>query len=117
EGHGRGLVARAIAQGAAGVADLISDGMEAFPSMGLLKLGTSGLPSVRDTTSAALNRAGVAQPQTSGERVGVGVGEALTGTALTMGAGAAGNVRFLKANPVQQAIGATTGSAAAGIVK
>lgn len=75
---------------------------------------------------AAVNLAdelGMRAPQTPGERVTSDIGEALTGTALTMGLGGAltnveGNIlprigKFLTAQPTLQGVSAATGTGAA----
>lgn len=94
------LGGRAVAQGTSGALDMLSTGMKMFPGLSLYSAATKDLPSLRGAADLALTDAGVARPRTPGERVASDVGEALTGTALTLGAGAATNARFLSANPV-----------------
>ncbi len=90
-------------------------------------------PSYREAASSLADRLDLPKPQTAGERVIGDVGEALTGTALTMGAGAGINALssmgrgvapvtnrladLLTAQPVQQALASATGSAASGITR
>lgn len=76
----------------------------------------------RDAASALADEYGMRAPQTSGERVVSDIGEALTGTALTMGLGGAltnleGNIlprvgKFLTAQPALQGASTVTGSGA-----
>lgn len=115
--RGLQLAGRAVAQGVAGTLDMIGEGMRKLPTMGLFDLAMKNTPSLRSATQATLTGRGVTQPRTAGERVAVDVGEAATGTALTLGGGAAGNVRFLRANPVLQGAGTVTGATAAGVAR
>jgi hypothetical protein len=115
--RGLQLAGRSVAQGAAGVLDMLGQGATMFPGSEPMRWVLNQLPSGRDIAAAEMDSRGFARPETSGERIGVGVGEALTGTALTMGAGAASNARFLTANPVLQLTGAAAGASAAGVAR
>ncbi|WDS36244.1 hypothetical protein [Pseudoxanthomonas sp.] len=91
-------------------------------------------PSYREAASALADRLDLPRPRTATERVLGDVGEALTGTGLTMGIGSgigalsslgrAGAVPatnrladLLTAQPVQQAIASATGAAASGTTR
>lgn len=112
-----GLAGRSITQGASGALDMLNSGMKMLPNMGLVALATDGLPGIRDAANVALTKAGVARPRTAGERVGSDIGEAVTGAALTLGAGGLAGSRFLTANPALQLGGAVTGGAAMGLTR
>lgn len=133
-GAGRDLAfgARSVIQGAGGLLGAV--GGDAFnnyvanPIARQLGLQESG--SYRDEAKALADRIGLPQAQTAGDRVLGDVGEALTGTGLTLGAGgginalaglapraaapAAGNQlsQLLTAQPAMQALSAAGGSAA-----
>jgi hypothetical protein len=82
-----------------------------------------------DAAGGLMDQAGLPRPQNSGERVVSDVGRALSGTALTMGAGAipAGSRyaspvmnqlgTLLSSQPGLQAISAATGATAAGVAR
>lgn len=99
---------------------------------GMLGLATdplarmTGLPTGRDGASALADKLGLPKPQTSRERVIGDMGEAISGTGVTMGVGAGlrggGAVadklgRFLTAQPGLQAVSAGGGSGAASSVR
>ncbi|MGH8043317.1 MAG: hypothetical protein ACREOX_01780 [Stenotrophomonas sp.] len=80
----------------------------------------------REEARAFADRVGLPQAQTSGDRIMGDVGEGLTGTALTLGAGGLasggqGLVRqagqFFASNPILQTAATTTGTAASSGVK
>src|SRR5690606_10808625 len=76
----------------------------------------------RQAASDFADSVGMRQPQTSGERVTSDVGEALTGTGLTMGAGALIGQgsrlgQLLAAQPGLQTVSTATGSGAASIAR
>jgi hypothetical protein len=92
-------------------------------------LGTGGR-SYRQVASDFADELGMRAPQTGTERVLSDVGEALTGTGLTLGIGGALNAlrpaaasvtdrvgRFLTAQPGLQAVSTATGSGAAGVTR
>lgn len=92
-------------------------------------LGTGGR-SYRQVASDFADELGMRAPQTGTERVLSDVGEALTGTGLTMGIGAGVNAlarlggapssrvgNFLTAQPGLQAVSTATGSGAAGVTR
>lgn len=92
-------------------------------------LGTGGR-SYRQVASDFADELGMRAPQTGTERVLSDVGEALTGTGLTLGIGGALNAlrpaaasvtdrvgRFLTAQPGLQAVSAGTGAGAAGVTR
>jgi hypothetical protein len=115
--RGRQLAGRSVAQGVGGVLDMLGQGATMFPGSEPMRWVLNQLPSGRDVASAEMDARGFAKPETPSERIGVGVGEALTGTALTLGAGAASNARFLTANPMLQLTGAATGATASGVAR
>lgn len=97
-------------------------------------LGTGGR-GYRQAASDLADSVGMYRPQTAQDRIYSGVGEALTGTGLTMGIGSGINAlanigkagaagvggskigNFLTAQPVLQGVSAATGSAASGAVR
>lgn len=94
-------------------------------------LGTGGR-GYRQAASDLADSVGMYKPQTAKDRIYSGVGEALTGTGLTLGVGAGLNAlagagraapatskigNFLTAQPVLQGVSAATGSAASGAVR
>jgi hypothetical protein len=121
-----GLVGRSMSQGAAGLIDALAGGAQALnPTLGgavrlagtltgITRPGDMQGPRIpsRDILSMALDQQGVARPQTAGERIASDVGEAATGTLLTMGAGGLANAPMLTRGPVVQMLGALTGSGA-----
>ena len=75
-----------------------------------------------DASGSLMDSAGLPRPETASERVGSDVGRAVSGTALTMGAGALAPVggvvnRLLTGSPVLQGISAATGAGSAGITR
>ncbi|GAA5075429.1 hypothetical protein [Lysobacter panacisoli] len=111
------LAGRSVTQGAAGTLDMIDQSVKSLPGMSLFKFATNRLPTIREAAQAFLTSRDVARPETRGERIASDVGEAVTGAALTGGAGVASGVRALGANPVMQAISAATGAGAASYAK
>lgn len=88
--------------------------------------------SYRDTGAWLADKLGLPKPQSSGERVAGDIGEALTGTGLTMGIGGLLNAGrsvaasptvasrvgdFLTAQPVLQTVATATGTGAAGATR
>lgn len=76
---------RQVLQGAAGLFGAM--GGDAINHYVAQPLGLSDGRTYRQAASDFADSVGMRQPQTSGERIASDVGEALTGTALTMGAG------------------------------
>lgn len=143
-----GLGLRNVVEGAGDLVGIVTDPIvdlanwagEKAPTLNSL---ASGVPErrwpvqqhTREAWSNALTAAGVPNAENEQERVAGDVGRALTGTALTMGAGAAlqgargagaaaGSPTvtsrvgdFLTAQPVQQAIAAAGGAGASGIAR
>lgn len=120
---------REISLGARNVATGVTDvlGIVGNP-INYLASKVTGQPyqSMSDATNRLLDQAGLAQPETAGERVGSDVGRAITGTGLTMGAGALtarapGMVgkfgEMLSAGPKVQIASATTGAGASGVTR
>lgn len=106
---------RQVLQGAAGLVGAL--GGDALNHYVLTPLGLSDGRTYRQAASDFANSVGMRRPETAGERVASDVGEALTGTALTMGAGSLlgsgsrlGNL--LTAQPGLQAVSAASGSGA-----
>jgi len=137
-GAGRDLAfgARSVIQGAGGLLGAV--GGDAFnnyvanPIARQLGLQESG--SYRDEAKALADRIGLPQAQTAGDRVLGDVGEALTGTGLTLGAGAGLNAlsslgkaggapatnqlaNLLTAQPGLQTVSTATGSGASSITR
>ncbi|WP_057632519.1 hypothetical protein [Stenotrophomonas humi] len=99
------------------------------------QLGTNlstGGRGYRQAASDLADSVGMYKPQTAKDRIYSGVGEALTGTGLTLGLGAGLNAlagagraapatskigNFLTAQPILQGVSAATGSAASGAVR
>lgn len=76
---------RQVMQGVGGVADML--GGAAFNRYIGAPLGLTNENSVRDNMAGLADQAGLPRPSTPGERIASDVGEALTGTGLTMGIG------------------------------
>jgi len=123
-----GLGLRNVVEGAADLAGIVTDPL--ISGWNALT-GDTQVPT-RQAWGNALTAIGVPQPETEGERVAGDIGRALTGTALTMGAGTllqggrtaaaapSGLSRLgdlLTAQPVQQVIAAGGGAAAAGAAR
>lgn len=112
EVRGLGLGARSVMQGAGSLLGAIGgDAFNAYVMPG-------EQPSYRDAASALADRIGLPAPQNARERVLGDVGEATTGTALTMGGGslltnaAPPVASFLTAQPRLQAVSTATGAGA-----
>lgn len=117
--RGLGIGARSVLQGAGGLLDAV--GGEAFNRM-----MPGNVPSYREIGGMAADRIGLPKPQDSRERIAADVGEALTGTGLTMGAGGLMNLGraavggatnrlagLLTTQPALQTASTATGAAAA----
>lgn len=114
-GRGIKLGARATMEGVAAIPDFFA---------GPVRYGVekaTGIPQTTygDMASGLADRMSLPKPQTSGERVMTDVGRAISGTAATMGAGAAlpSGSRLgalLTTQPKMQVLSAATGSGAAG---
>lgn len=127
-----GLSARSVVEGAGDLIGLFADPLiHAYNWLGEKEPTTASLitgkperrwgeqATMRAGWGQALDQIGVPRPETASERVYGDAGRALTGTALTLGVGAAAGQgsrlgRFLTASPGVQAAAATTGSSAAG---
>lgn len=122
--RGLGLGARSALQGIAGLVG--AAGGDAFNTYVM----PGDQPSYRDAAGSIADRLGLPRPQTPGERVGSDVGEALSGTAMTMGAGGLAGLAsrgapgfsnrlssLLTAQPGLQGVSAATGSAASGVIR
>jgi len=106
---------RQVLQGAAGLFGAM--GGDAINHYVAQPLGLSDGRTYRQAASDFADSVGMRQPQSSGERVASDVGEALTGTALTMGAGALLGPgsrlgQLLTAQPGLQAASTVTGAGA-----
>lgn len=115
EARGVGLSARSALQGAGSLVGAI--GGDAFN-----KLLPGAQPSYRDAAGTLADRIGLPKPQNARERVLGDVGEALTGTAATMGVGSALGPtsrlgQLLTAQPRLQAASTATGAGAAGLTR
>ncbi|ALN79511.1 hypothetical protein [Lysobacter antibioticus] len=123
-----GLGLRNVVEGAADLAGIVTDPLLA----GWNALTGDNQVPTRQAWGNALTSLGVPQPETSGERVAGDIGRALTGTALTMGAGtllqggraAAANPTavnrlgdLLTAQPNWQVASTITGAGAAGATR
>lgn len=121
-----GMSARSVIQGAGSLIGAI--GGDAFNHY----LVPGDQPSYRDAAAGLADRLGLPTPETGRERVMGDIGEALTGTGLTMGLGGALNagrsvlgapsVRgaaadLLTAQPKLQAVSTATGAGAAGVAR
>lgn len=121
-----GMSARSVIQGAGSLIGAI--GGDAFNYY----LVPGDQPTYREAASALADRLGLPTPETGRERVMGDIGEALTGTGLTMGLGgalnagrsavAAPSVRtaaadLLTAQPKLQAVSTATGAGAAGVAR
>jgi hypothetical protein len=132
-GVGRDLAygARSVLQGAGGLLGAIGG-----DALGALETKITGRPvaSFRDNAAALADRIGLPQAQTSGDRVLGDVGEALTGTGLTLGIGGGINAlanlgrgaaapatnqlaQFLTSQPVMQAASAAGGAGASSVAR
>lgn len=140
-----GLGLRNVVEGAADLAGIVTDPIidvvnwagEKGPTTTSLVTGTPGRrwplqARTREAWGNALTAVGVPEPETADERTAGDIGRALTGTALTLGAGTllqggraaatapSGLSRLgdlLTAQPVQQVIAATGGAGAAGVAR
>lgn len=111
---------RQVLQGAAGLLGAI--GGDAFNHYILEPIGLHDGRTYRQTASDLADEMGMRKPQTSGERVVSDIGEALTGTALTLGGGALLGPgsrlgRLLTTQPGLQTASAATGSGAQGVAR
>lgn len=141
EGRGVGLSARSALQSVGSLVGAVGgDAFNAYvvdpvrkalhrPTMSGMITGQAEFqpsPSYREAAGMLADRAGLPQPANARERVLGDVGEALTGTAATMGAGGAlaqvpGAVgragAFLSAQPALQTVSTATGAGAAGATR
>ena len=128
---------REVLQGAYGLYGSLGGDAIDYAVLGPLdrKLGTNlgtGGRGYRQAASELADSMGMYKPQTAQDRIMSGVGEALTGTGLTLGIGGglnalanmgragagAGRVgNFLTAQPVLQGVSTATGAAASGAVR
>jgi len=117
-----GLGARNVATGITDVLGIVGNPINYLAS----KATGNPYESMSDAAGRMLDSAGLPRPATSGERVASDAGRALTGSALTMGAGGlAGTAntvrgaigRGLMVQPGLQAFGAVTGALAAGVTR
>lgn len=123
-----GMSARSVIQGAGSLIGAI--GGDAFNYY----LVPGDQPTYREAASALADRLGLPKPETAGERVLGDVGEALTGTGLTLGVGGLLNAgrsavsaaaptarnrlaELLTAQPGLQTVSTATGAAAAGTAR
>jgi len=123
-----GMSARSVIQGAGSLIGAI--GGDAFNYY----LVPGDQPTYREAASALADRLGLPKPETAGERVLGDVGEALTGTGLTLGLGGLLNAgrsavsaaaptarnrlaELLTAQPGLQTVSTATGAAAAGTAR
>lgn len=105
---------RQVLQGVGGLVDML--GGAAFSRFVEKPLGLSNGESYRDKFAAVADRAGMRKPTTPSERIISDVGEALTGTGVTMGIGSAlGPANrlgdLLTSQPKLQTISTATGAA------
>lgn len=128
EARGLGLGARSVLQGAGGLLGALGgDAFNAYVMPG-------EQPSYRDAAGALADRIGLPSPQDGRERVLGDVGEALTGTGLTMGVGGGVNAlarlgpqaaaqptnalsQLLTAQPGLQAVSTATGAGASSVTR
>lgn len=123
------LGARDVIEGAGGLLGMLGgDAVNQYvlnPASKALGMGEQTVP-YREAASRLADTIGLPKPSTAGERVLSDVGQGLTGTALTMGAGSlmsgGGHIAqragdLLTAQPRLQAISAATGSGAAGVTR
>lgn len=121
--RGLGLGARSVVQGIGGL--IGAAGGDAFNAYVM----PGEQPSYRDAAATLADRMGLPKTQSAGERVGGDVGEAISGTALTMGAGALAGLasrgapyanrlaQLFTAQPGLQGTSAAAGAGAAGAVR
>jgi hypothetical protein len=137
-GVGRDLAygARSVLQGAGGLLGAVGgDAFNTYIGNPIARtLGMQEARPYREEASALADRIGLPQAQTSGDRVLGDVGEALTGTGLTLGIGGGINAlanlgrgaaapatnqlaQFLTAQPVMQAASASGGAGASSVAR
>ena len=115
-GRDLGMSARSVIQGAGGLIGSIGgDAVNRY-------LVPGDQPTYREAASSLADSIGLPKPETSRERVLGDVGEALTGTGLTLGIGGAAGAtsrlgQFLTANPGLQAVSSAAGSGASSAVR
>ncbi|TMN18465.1 hypothetical protein [Pseudoxanthomonas sp. X-1] len=122
-----GMSARSVIQGAGGLLGSVGDAFNHY-------LVPGDQPSYREAASALADRIGLPSPQTKQERILGDIGEALTGTGLTMGVGGLLNAGrqavsaaaptggqllgdFLTAQPVLQTVSSATGAGAGSMAR
>ncbi|RZZ85691.1 hypothetical protein [Pseudoxanthomonas winnipegensis] len=117
-----GMSARSVIQGAGGLLGSVGDAFNHY-------LVPGDQPSYREAAAALADKIGLPSPQTKQERILGDIGEALTGTGLTMGAGGVASAAakapgalaelgsFLTAQPVLQAVSTATGAGAGSLAR
>lgn len=120
--HGIGLGARATMEGAAGVVDLLTSPLRA----GAEALGMDRPGTLTELAGRGADKLGLPRANNATERVQADIGRALSGGAVTMGAGGAlaqlpgmaGRIgATLSAQPGLQSLSNATGAGAAGITR
>lgn len=120
--RGLGLGGRATLEGVAGVVDLLTSPMRAGAEM----LGFDRAATLQEAAGMGADKMGLPRPNNATERVQSDVGRALSGGAVTMGAGGAmaqlpgmlGRAgAALSAQPGMQALSAATGATASGLTR
>ncbi len=115
--HGLGRGTRAAMEGVASIPDFVGS-----PAFGAARLAGINPVTFGGLATAAADRMGLPQPEDATQRIESDIARAGTGTAVTLGAGAAlGSVskigQFLSSNPMQQAVGAGSGSLVSGLTR
>ena len=120
--HGIGLGARATMEGVAGVVDLLTSPLRAGAELvGMDRPGT-----MTELAGRGADKLGLPRPRNATERVQSDIGRAISGGAVTMGAGGAmarlpdmaGRIgAALSAQPGMQALSAATGATASGLTR
>lgn len=120
--HGIKLGARSTMEGVAGIADLLTSPLRAGAEL----LGMDRPGTLTELAGRGADKLGLPRPNNATERVQADVGRALSGGAVTMGAGAgmaalpgmAGRIGTqLSAQPVLQSVSNATGATAAGLTR
>ena len=120
--HGIKLGARSTMEGVAGIADLLTSPLRAGAEL----LGMDRPGTLTELAGRGADKLGLPRPNNATERVQADVGRALSGGAVTMGAGGlasqlpgmVGRVgATLSAQPGMQALSAATGATASGLTR
>lgn len=128
--QGAGLSARSMLQGAGSLVGMLGGDAVNYLVADPLERAITGRDvesvSMRDRAGMLADRLGLPEPETRGQRIASDVGEALTGTAATLGVGTALNAgrallptatnrigQLLSTQPGLQAVSAATGAGAA----